>query len=191
MAGCPEEPEAIDSGFPSFFTRIRMSHTAITTAALTTALILSLPVARAAGDAPPSLHAAAKEAPAYDEKADAKADLVKAIAKAKAGRKKVLVVFGANWCPDCRALAAQMKSDSVARRVGKSFVVTKVEIGNWDRNMDIAERFGNPTRKGIPAVAVLDAKGKLIRATAAGELASARAMGEDQVLAVFDKLAAH
>lgn len=103
----------------------------------------------------------------------------------------MLVVFGANWCPDCRALARQMTSDSVARRVAKSFVVTKVEIGNWDRNMDIADRYGNPTKKGIPAVAVLDAKGKLIRATAAGELASARAMGEDQVLAVFDKLAGH
>lgn len=131
------------------------------------------------------------DAPAYDEKADANAELANALAKARKSGKQVLVVFGANWCPDCRALARQMASDKVAQKLSRHFVVTKVEIGNWDHNMDIVNRYGNPTKKGIPAVAVLDSRGKLLKATAAGELASARSMGESEVLAAFDKLAAH
>lgn len=150
-------------------------------AALFTAITLALPAVHAASLA---------DAPAYDEAADAKAELTSALAKAKASRKQVLVIFGANWCPDCRALARQMANDKVAKKLSRHFVLTKVEIGNWDHNMDIVNRYGNPTKKGIPAVAVLDSKGKLLKATAAGELASARSMGEADVLAVFDKLAA-
>ncbi|WP_417070092.1 thioredoxin family protein [Niveibacterium terrae] len=140
----------------------------------------------------PCVHAATpSEAPAYDEKADANAELAHALAKAKASRRQVLVIFGANWCPDCRALARQMANDKVAKKLSRRFVLTKVEIGNWDHNMDIVNRYGNPTKKGIPAVAVLDSRGQLLKATAAGELASARSMGEAEVLAVFDTLAAH
>jgi thiol-disulfide isomerase/thioredoxin len=40
----------------------------------------------------------------YNEQADANADVRHAIAAAKSDHKHVLLVFGANWCGDCRAL---------------------------------------------------------------------------------------
>ena len=144
-------------------------------------LVLSAPVAHAASTA--------GEAPAYDEAADANKDLVRALDKAKHSHKPVLVVFGANWCPDCRALAKQMAQGKLADKLSHEYVITKVDVGNWDKNQDIAERYGNPIKKGIPAVAVLSPEGKLLHSTAAGELASARDMGEDDLLAAFAKLA--
>ncbi|MCX9158200.1 thioredoxin family protein [Niveibacterium sp. 24ML] len=125
----------------------------------------------------------------YNESADARAELKAAIAQAKSQKKHVLVVFGANWCKDCRELARKMAEGTVAQHVAKQYVVTKVDIGNWDRNQDIAADCGNPSKKGIPAVAVLGADGKLRKATSAGELASARDMGEAELMAVFEQLA--
>ncbi len=125
----------------------------------------------------------------YDEAANARADIAAALKQAKQQKKHVLLVFGANWCKDCRELARKMGEGSLAQHVSRQYVVTKVDIGNWDRNQDVAADYGNPSKKGIPAVAVLDAKGKLRHATSAGELASARDMGDAELMAVFAQLA--
>jgi thiol:disulfide interchange protein len=126
--------------------------------------------------------------PPYDEHADPRADLNRALERARADNKHVLVVFGANWCPDCRSLAVKMASGSLAKLVAERYVVTKVDIGRFDRNLDLARQLGNPIRKGIPAVAVLASDGRLIRATDGGELASAKGMGDRKVLEVFENL---
>lgn len=124
----------------------------------------------------------------YDEQADAHADVRHAIEQAKSRHKKVLLVFGANWCPDCRSLSAQMQEGSLAKKLRLRYVVAKINIGNWDRNMDIANEYGNPPKKGIPAIAVLGADGQLLNATLAGELSVARSMSADEVLKVLDKV---
>ena len=52
----------------------------------------------------------------YNPAADAKADVQHALAQAQKNHKPVLVLFGANWCPDCRALAASLNNPTPARR---------------------------------------------------------------------------
>lgn len=124
-------------------------------------------------------------AQAYDETADAKADIERASAAAKASGRKVLVVFGANWCPDCRALESALKVERNAQLIAKEFTVVKVDVGRFDKNKDIAERFGNPIKKGIPAAVIATPDGKLLYATRAGELANARQMSETGVYDFF------
>jgi hypothetical protein len=46
--------------------------------------------------------------PLYNKTADAKADIDAALALAKADGKRVLLDFGADWCPDCHVLAAYL-----------------------------------------------------------------------------------
>ena len=91
----------------------------------------------------------------YDEAADARADLERALTAAKSEQKPVLVIFGANWCPDCRALDRALTSGKNAELVGREFKVVKVDVGQFDRNLDIAARYGNPIKKGIPAEQLL------------------------------------
>jgi thioredoxin 1 len=146
---------------------------------LAPALALSLAVAACAPKPKP-----------YDESADARADLHRALQQAKGETKRVLVVFGANWCDDCQALARLMAQGPVAEHVARRYIVTKVDVGNFNKNLDLAREMGEAIKKGIPAVAVLAADGALVRATQAGELASARRMGDAQVIAVLDALAA-
>lgn len=126
----------------------------------------------------------------YDESADAKADMQRAIEASAKTQRPVLVIFGANWCKDCRALDAALKAPANAGLIGKEFVVVKVDVGNFDRHLDIAERYGNPIKKGIPAAVVLSPKQELLYATRGGELANARQMSETGVYDFFHKVAA-
>ena len=133
--------------------------------------------------------ALAADAP-YDEKADARADIRTALASAQQAKLPVLVVFGANWCGDCKMLDTAFKSGASAPLMAKSFRIVKVDVGRFDRNVDIATGYGVPLKSGIPAVAVLAADGRLLYATAGGELADARKMGDAGVLDFFTTVAA-
>jgi protein disulfide-isomerase len=122
-----------------------------------------------------------KAADPYDARADAKAALQAALVGAKAERKPVFVVFGANWCDDCRALDKAMHAEPSAGLIARSFQVVKIDVGNFDRNLDIVAAYDNPIKQGIPAAVLLAPDGKVLYATRAGELASARRMGENGI----------
>jgi thioredoxin 1 len=123
----------------------------------------------------------------YDETANAAADLTHALAAAQANRNDVLVVFGANWCPDCRELDKALNGRSHALLAGH-FQVVKVDVGRFDKNLDLANQYGNPIRMGIPAVVVLSADNRILYASKAGELANARRMGDQ---GIYDFLSSH
>ncbi|MGE5095870.1 MAG: thioredoxin family protein [Betaproteobacteria bacterium] len=125
----------------------------------------------------------------YNEAADARADIQHALAQAAAERKPVLVVFGANWCPDCRALDIAMKIGRNAELIGREFEVVKVDVGRFDRNVDLAASYEVPLKKGIPAVAIVSPEGRVVYATRGGELADARGMSEDGLYRFFRKAA--
>ncbi|MBB4845960.1 thioredoxin-like negative regulator of GroEL [Paucibacter oligotrophus] len=126
--------------------------------------------------------------PVYNEQADARADLNQALSVANAQHKNVLVVFGANWCGDCRALDRKMSEGQLAAHVTKRLLVLKVDVGRFNRNTDLAAQMGVSLKKGIPAVAVLKSDGEVLRASNGGELADARNMGDEAVLKVLEGL---
>jgi len=121
----------------------------------------------------------------YNEAADAKAEIEQALATAGSTKRNVLVIFGANWCEDCRALDASLKSQKNAELLAKEFVVIKVDVGNFDRNGTLTTQYGNPTKKGIPAAIVLAPNNQTLYATRAGELSNARRMSESGVYEFF------
>jgi thioredoxin 1 len=136
-----------------------------------------------------SLYAEASPASgSYDESANADADIRQALVEASRKKTQVLVVFGANWCGDCRMLDTSFKTGEVAPLIRERYQVVKVNVGRFNVNTDIAERYGVPLKKGIPAVAVLNAQGQAQFVTAGGELANARKMGDAGVLTYFSTL---
>ena len=124
----------------------------------------------------------------YDEAADAKAAIRTALAHVQHSKQSVLVVFGANWCGDCKELDAAFKNGAAAALIAKNFQVVKVNVGRFDRNMDIAEGYGVPLKLGIPAVVVVAADGKPVYTTRSGELADARSMGDTGIFDFFTKV---
>ncbi|WP_046157106.1 thioredoxin family protein [Chromobacterium vaccinii] len=124
----------------------------------------------------------------YDEKADARAALSRTLEAAQQGRQPVLLILGANWCPDCRALDAALNSGKSAELLAREFKVVKVDVGNFDHNLDIDAEYGHPIAKGIPAAVVLSPDNKVIYATRAGELADARRMSETGIYEFFERV---
>ena len=118
----------------------------------------------------------------YDESANAEIDLANAIAEANSKNKHILIEMGANWCPDCRTLGRYFQRADIKAWLDERFVVVAVDVGEWDKNLEIAERYGNPISEGIPSLVVLDSKGVMQFATLAGELASAREISGDDLI---------
>jgi hypothetical protein len=56
-----------------------------------------------------------------------------------------------------------------------------VNIGLRDQNLDIAARYEIPLNKGVPALAILDSKGKLLYSQKTGEFEAMRHMQSSDV----------
>ncbi|OHX14215.1 thiol reductase thioredoxin [Chromobacterium sphagni] len=124
----------------------------------------------------------------YDENADAKAELRQTLQAARQNHLPVLLILGANWCEDCRALDTALKSGKSAELISRAFKVVKVDVGNFDHNLDIDAAYGHPIAKGIPAAVVLSPDNQVIYATRAGELADARRMSETGIYEFFERV---
>ncbi len=126
----------------------------------------------------------------YDENADAKLDIKQALSQAAVSNTPVIVIFGANWCGDCKMLDHTMKQGASAALISREFTVVKVNVGHFDKNVDVAKSYGVPVQKGIPAIAIVSAKNDILYATRAGELSDARKMGETGVYEFFKRVTA-
>ena len=129
----------------------------------------------------------AAETSIYDEHADAHAQVAAAIAEASRTGKNIVLDFGANWCGDCHALDAQMQQPDLAGLIAKSYVVIHVDVGRFDKNLDLARKYGIPLRKGIPALAVLDSHGKLLFSQDQGQFEDARHLGGGAFRQFFER----
>jgi thioredoxin 1 len=125
----------------------------------------------------------------YDEQADAKQDVALALKQAKTEGKYVLLDFGADWCPDCHALDSYFEDSQIKPFLDQNYVVVKINVGNWDTNLDISEKYGDPIARGIPAIVILDADEQIITATENGEMATASTSSAQEVLAFLQTYA--
>lgn len=123
----------------------------------------------------------------YDEQADARTLLLRAREQAAREGKQVLVVFGANWCPDCRILERTVRrGEALATHLATRYVKVKVDVGRFDRHLDLDRELGRPTRAGIPSLSITDAAGKVQRTVDARALARAQHRGEAAIIAVIE-----
>lgn len=118
----------------------------------------------------------------YPADADASAEIKRALGRAASGHRRVLLVFGGNWCYDCHVLDAAFHSAEIAPLVARSYEVVHVAVGEYNKNLDVAKRYDVPLEKGVPAIAVLDSDGKLLYSQKGGEFEKARAMGPEEIV---------
>jgi hypothetical protein len=114
----------------------------------------------------------------YDEKADAVAAVAAAAARARARHKLLLIDLGGNWCADCRILAATMELPEVRAFVQAHYELVTVDVGLFDRNLQIPARYGITNRlEGVPSLLVIDpVRNTLVNAGHVSALSDARHM---------------
>lgn len=66
----------------------------------------------------------------YDPEADPVVAYQQALAQASGQDKFVLLVFGSEWCADCRSLGKKLGQAPPEATVDSHFVVAHVDIGN-------------------------------------------------------------
>jgi thiol:disulfide interchange protein len=82
---------------------------------------------------------------------------------ARKQHKRVILDFGGDWCGDCQVLDIYFHREPNADLLAKNFIKVNVNIGHEDANLDLAHKYGVPVH-GVPALAVLDAQGKVLYA---------------------------
>jgi thioredoxin 1 len=123
----------------------------------------------------------------YPADADARAEIKEAEEKAAREHKRVLLVFGANWCFDCHVLdLAFHRPDFAATMAG--YEVVHVDIGpDGKKNGDLAQQYDTPLDKGVPVLAVLERSGKVVVSQKNGEFEDARSMTPESLLEFLNK----
>ena len=127
------------------------------------------------------------DAKLYAPGVNAHEEIRQALARAARAHKRVLVVFGADWCYDCHVLDKAFRRTDIAPVLNPNFEVVHVDVGQGDRNQDLMQQYQVPMSRGIPGLAVLEADGKLIFSQKNGEFERARAMGPEDLLAFLNQ----
>jgi thiol:disulfide interchange protein len=123
----------------------------------------------------------------YSAEANPQSDITAALKQASVEHKRVILDFGGDWCGDCQVLDIYFHQPPNAALLEKNFVLVHVDIGQFDKNLDITEKYKVPLKKGVPALAVLDSDGKLVYSQEAAEFGDMRYMYPTSVTDFLNK----
>lgn len=118
----------------------------------------------------------------YKDEVDAKAEVASARAAAVRDGRFLMITFGANWCVDCRTLHKTLGSKKVVEYTNDRFMFVNVNVGEFNRNIDVAIDLGVTLGRGIPVAIFYDPSGDVIGTTNGGELEPARLYTSAQIL---------
>ena len=127
----------------------------------------------------------------FPEDIDPEHAIESALERARKSDKRVLVVFGADWCPDCWALDEILAHPRVAPLLGLNYELVRIGVGRKDKHLEVGTRYGVSIARAIPTAAILDAEGSAVWASADAELGSARSMDPLQVATILVRHRAH
>ncbi len=124
----------------------------------------------------------------YPPDRDAHAEIKEAETRAATQHKRVLLVFGANWCFDCHVLDLAFQRPDLAPVLAAGYEVVHVDLGGDEKkNADLVAQFEVPLEKGIPALAVVESDGKLVASQKNGEFEDARSLTPEALLEFLNK----
>jgi hypothetical protein len=123
----------------------------------------------------------------YPPPEEAQAEISTALAAAAKDHKRVILVFGGNWCYDCHVLDTTFRSKAFAPLVNANYHVIHINVGNYDANIDLARKYEIPLEKGVPSLAILDPDGKLVVSQKKGEFESTVRIGPEDVIDFLKK----
>ena len=110
----------------------------------------------------------------YDTQADGAQQIASTLERARAGHKRVLVMFGANWCVWCHRLHATFENNpKIAIALRENYELVLVDVNTrkgTKRNAAVNVRYGNPIKEGLPVLVVLDETGRQLTTQDTGAL---------------------
>ncbi len=87
---------------------------------------------------------------------DQLADVRQALVRAGDKDRRALVVLGANWCHDSRALAARLFRQPLADVIDEHYELVLVDVGYYESGWDVTRQFGVANYYATPTVLIVD-----------------------------------
>ena len=112
------------------------------------------------------------------------------LSSARKSGKRVLLALGGNWCHDSRGLAKKFETKPLKQLIDTNFELVWVDVGQRDRNLDVARRFGVEKLLGTPTVLVLSPEGQLLNADTVFDWRTADSRSMDDAISYFSAFAA-
>ena len=119
---------------------------------------------------------------------NARAVFASGLSSAISTNNHLMVVFGADWCPDCRKLYENLASEEVASYMDDHMNFVTIDVGRKDLNIDLAAELGVTVSNGIPVAVFFSPDGDLIGTTNQGELEPSRYFSSSQILRFVRKV---
>ena len=111
------------------------------------------------------------------------------ISKALELKKQPLVIFGANWCPDAQYLEAVMGMLTVTKFLAQHYEIMRVDVCDYDQNMELYKVFDMPSEEGVPRVVILDLKGGVLNFDSNDRWRTARETDPQEIFNYFQGFA--
>jgi thioredoxin 1 len=139
-------------------------------------------------DAPQLAQPANMKKDIYPADADAHAEIREAEDRAAGSNKRLLLVFGANWCFDCHVLDLAFQRPDIAPILAANYEVVHVDLGPDERkNADLVQQYQIPLNKGVPALAIAESDGRLMVSQKNGEFEDARGLTPEVLLEFLNR----
>ena len=87
---------------------------------------------------------------------DPMADLAAGIDAARYSNRLLLVVMGANWCHDSRALASRLYKEPLSNTVNENYEILFVDVGYLEKGKEVINSLGIPVYYATPTVLIID-----------------------------------
>ena len=101
--------------------------------------------------------------------------------------KQPVVIFGGNWCPDCRILEGTFAMPTIKKFLQQHYQVMHIDIGRYDRNMDLMDHLNIESKKGVPRVVILDLEKNIMNSSTSSEWTTARDRKQQEIYNYFQK----
>ncbi len=124
----------------------------------------------------------------YDEKVVDSLQLDEFIDLSISKGKQPVVIFGGNWCPDCRILDGTLKMPSIESFMSEHFEIMHIDVGRYDKNMELMDYFGVAREKGVPRVIVFDKEMNILNSSSTKEWTTVRDRKMQDVFDYFQEL---
>jgi len=123
----------------------------------------------------------------YDEKVVDSLQLDEFIDLSISRGKQPVVIFGGNWCPDCRILEGTLAMPTIKKFLQQHYQVMHIDIGRYDRNMELMDHLNIESKKGVPRVVILDLEKNIMNSSTSSEWTTARDRKQQEIYNYFQK----
>ncbi len=105
---------------------------------------------------------------------------------ARESNKLALVVMGANWCHDSRALAARIYEEPLSTTIDEQYEIIFIDVGYLDKGKDVITSLGIPAYYATPTVLIVDpVSGQVVNAGNRHQWANAANISMEESVAYF------